>query len=56
MLKTRSITNIFDQPLSSDKKLIYETNFLGQKLRKNTNIPKLMIYDDGSVEKKITLQ
>ena len=51
-----SITNIFDQPINSDKNLIYEANFLGQKLRKNSNIPKLMIYDDGSVEKRIVIE
>ena len=50
------ITNIFDQPINSDKNLIYEANFLGQKLRKNSNIPKLMIYDDGSVEKRIVIE
>jgi hypothetical protein len=56
IIEDHTLTSIFDKPISLNKKLIYETNLLGQKISKTYNIPKLMIYDDGSVEKIITLE
>ena len=56
MIENSTLTSIFDKPLSSNRKLIYETNLLGQKIIDLYNIPKIMIYDDGTVEKKIKIE
>ncbi|MAW20965.1 MAG: hypothetical protein CMD16_01045 [Flavobacteriales bacterium] len=56
IIENNSVTSVFTNPLSLNRKLIYETNFLGQNIRKTYNIPKLMIYDDGSVDKRIVLE
>ena len=37
------------------RELIYETNLIGQSLQRRQNMPKLMIYDDGSVEKRVVI-
>ena len=48
-------TSIFDNTIGSNRKLIYETNLLGQKIKNRKNMPKLMIYNDGSVEKRVVI-
>ena len=50
-----TITSFFNYPISSQRKLVYQTNFLGQRISKIKNIPKIFIYDDGSVEKRIVI-
>ncbi len=56
IIENNSVTSLFTNTLNLNKKLMYETNLLGQHLRKTYHFPKLMIYDDGSVEKKIILK
>lgn len=48
-------TSIFDNSIGLNRKLIYETNLLGQQIKSIKNMPKLMIYDDGSVEKRVVI-
>jgi len=48
-------TSIFDNTIGSNRKLIYETNLLGQKIKGSFNQPKLLIYDDGTVDKRIII-
>lgn len=48
-------TSIFDNTIGFSRKLIYETNLLGQKIKNRKNMPKLMIYNDGSVEKRVVI-
>ena len=47
--------SIFDNTIGLSKKLIYETNLLGQQIKSIKNMPKLMIFDDGSVEKRVII-
>ena len=56
IIENNSVTSLFTNTLNLNKKLMYETNLLGQHLRKTYHFPKFMIYDDGSVEKKIILK
>ena len=48
-------TSIFDNTIGLNRKLVYETNLLGQKIRGSFNQPKLLIYDDGTVDKRIVI-
>ena len=48
-------TSIFDNSIGLNRKLIYETNLLGQQIKSIKNMPKLMIYDDGSVDKRVVM-
>jgi hypothetical protein len=48
-------TSVFDNIIGLNRKLIYETNLLGQQIKSIKNMPKLMIYNDGSVEKRVII-
>ena len=48
-------TSIFDNTIGLNRKLIYETNLLGQKIKGSFNQPKLFIYDDGTVDKRVVI-
>jgi hypothetical protein len=48
-------TSIFDNTIGLNRKLIYETNLLGQKIKGSFNQPKLLIYDDGTVDKRVVI-
>ena len=50
---TNITTSIFNQPINPNRRLIYQTNMLGQKIQNNNKAPRVLIYDDGSYEKKI---
>jgi hypothetical protein len=52
---TSLLSSIFDNTIGLSKRLIYETNLLGQQIKSIKNMPKLMIYDDGSVEKRVVI-
>ena len=51
---TNITTSIFNQPINPNRRLIYQTNMLGQKTQ-NNKAPRVLIYDDGSYEKKIII-
>ena len=48
-------SSVFDNTIGVSRRLIYETNLLGQQIKSIKNMPKLMIYDDGSVEKRVVI-
>ena len=48
-------SSIFGNTIGLSKRLIYETNLLGQQIKSIKNMPKLMIFDDGSVEKRVII-
>ena len=48
-------SSIFDNTIGLSRRLIYETNLLGQKIKGSFNQPKLLIYDDGTVDKRIVI-
>ena len=48
-------SSIFDNTIGLSRRLIYETNLLGQQIKSIKNKPKLLIYDDGSVEKRVII-
>ena len=50
---TNITTSIFNQPINHNRRVIYQTNILGQKIQNNNKAPRVLIYDDGSYEKKI---
>ena len=52
---TSFASSIFDNTIGLSRKLIYETNLLGQQIKSIRNMPKLMIFDDGSVEKRVII-
>ena len=41
---------------TTNKELLKVTDLLGRETKGKTNEPKLYIYDDGTVEKKITIE
>ena len=53
---TSITTSIFNQPIDPNRRLIYETNILGQKIHYNQKTTRVLIYDDGSYEKKIIVE
>ena len=48
-------SSIFDNTIGVSRRLIYETNLLGQQIKSIKNKPMLMIFDDGSVEKRVVI-
>ena len=48
-------SSIFDNTIGVSRRLIYETNLLGQQIKSIKNKPMLMIFDDGSVEKRVII-
>jgi hypothetical protein len=48
-------TSIFDNTIGLNRKLVYEINLLGQKTKGSFNQPKRLIYDDGTVDKRVVI-
>ena len=58
LVKTDSLGNItstFNIPINSNRKLQKTVDLLGRESKPQKNIPFIEIYDDGTVEKKITI-
>ena len=50
-----NITSSFNIPINANRKLQKTVDLLGRELKPLKNIPFIEIYDDGTVEKKITI-
>tara|TARA_B100001063_G_C16697850_1_gene520858 strand:- start:3 stop:1232 length:1230 start_codon:yes stop_codon:yes gene_type:complete len=58
LIKTNSqgnVTSVLNLPISTERKILKEINFLGKNIKSKTNTPFIEIYDDGTVEKRITI-
>ena len=58
LIKTDSQGNVsstFDIPINPNRKLEKTVDMLGKETKPQTNIPFIEIYDDGTVEKRITI-
>ncbi len=50
-----NITSAFNIPINPNRKLQKTVDMLGKETKPKTNTPLIEIYDDGTVEKKITI-
>ena len=51
-----NVTSTFNIPINPNKKLEKVVDILGRETKGKTNEPLFYIYDDGSVEKRITIE
>jgi len=51
-----NVTSTFNIPINPNRKLEKTVDILGKQTKPKTNIPFIEIYDDGTVEKIITIE
>ena len=51
-----NVTSTFNIPINPNRKLEKTVDILGKKIKPQTNIPFIEIYDDGTVEKRIVIE
>ena len=50
-----NVTSTFNIPINPNRKLQKTVDLLGKESKPQNNIPFIQIYDDGTVEKRITI-